>query len=286
MSEDLKSVKIAIAVVVLILLVFVLVNSVHHVPIGMVGIDTKMSKVTGKIYDSGWYFKMPFITSIKDMSIRNDSIVYNETQGELSGQETIYMSIVLVYSLNREKAADVYVNYGKDFIYTLMPQQEVFDIIKGTVAKYSIDEFASKRDAIFEEAKNNLNNRMSERGIQISTVSLSDYHFTNEMEAAISQKNKATLERKTQEEINQKNISQAEAEAQVKEKKAQGEANAIRTKADAEAYANQKINDSLTDNIVKLKAIEAFKEKWNGEYPKIVDGDSNMLFDINDFLNR
>ena len=127
---------------------------------------------------------------------------------------------------------------------------------------------------------------MSERGIQISTVSLSDYHFTNEMEAAISQKNKATLERKTQEEINQKNISQAEAEAQVKEKKAQGEANAIRTKADAEAYANQKINDSLTDNIVKLKAIEAFKEKWNGEYPKIVDGDSNMLFDINDFLNR
>lgn len=281
-----KTVKLIVVGVVIILLVITFFSSLHHVPIGKVGIETNMSKVTGKVYDSGWFFTAPFVTKVKDISIRNKKIEYPETQGELSGQEPVYMSIVLIYSLNKDKATDVYVNYGKDYIDTLMPQQEVFDVIKGTVAKYSIDEFASKRDVIFDEAKENLNTRMAERGIVINTLSLANYRFSDEMEAAIAQKNQATLERKTQEEINQKNIAEAEANAIVKEKEAEGEAKAIRTKADAEAYSNQKINESLTDNIVKLKAIEAFKEKWDGKYPEVISGDSNMLFNINDFLNE
>ena len=165
-------------------------------------------------------------------------------------------------------------------------QTETFDIIKGTVAKYSIDEFAQKRDEIFAEAKNNLNNKMKERGITVNTLALADYRFTDEMEAAIAQKNKATQDRKTQEEENQKNLQKAEADAKVKKTTAEGEAEAIRIKADAEAYSNQKINDSLTDNIVKMKAIEAFKEKWDGKYPSVVTGDSDMFFNLGDYLNK
>lgn len=286
MKNDSKIKSISGVVSVIILLVILLLISTHRVPIGKIGIETRMSKVTGKVYDSGWYFKIPLVTSIKDLSIRNQKIEYAETQGELSGQEPVYMNIVLTFSLNKEKASDVYVNYGKDYIDTLMPQQEVFDIVKGTVAKHGIDEFAAKRDEIFNEAKVNLNERMKDRGITINTLSLANYRFTDEMELAISQKNKAVQENKTQAEINEKNKAKADADAEIKKKEAAAEAEAIKTKADAEAYANQKVNESLTDNIVKLKAIEAFKEKWNGEYPDVMSGDSNMLFDINQYLNK
>ena len=269
-----------------LLLVIVLLFSIHHVPVGMIGIETNMCRVTGKVYDSGWYFTVPFATKIHKLSIRNQKLELPETQGELSGQELVYMKIAMTYSLDREKASDVYVNYGSDYIDTLMPQTETFDIIKGTVAKYSIDEFAQKRDEIFAEAKNNLNNKMKERGITVNTLALADYRFTDEMEAAIAQKNKATQDRKTQEEENQKNLQKAEADAKVKKTTAEGEAEAIRIKADAEAYSNQKINDSLTDNIVKMKAIEAFKEKWDGKYPSVVTGDSDMFFNLGDYLNK
>lgn len=282
-----KNLKVGIiAGAVGILLIVLAIASIHHVPIGMIGIESNMSHVTGKVYDSGWYFTTPFATKIHKLSIRNQKLELPETEGELSGQEVIYMKVSMTYSLDKSKASDVYVNYGKDYIDTLMPQTEAFDIIKGTVAKYSIDEFANKRDAIFEEAKNNLNAKMNERGVTINTLSLANYHFSNEMEAAIAQKNKATQDRKTQEEENQKNLQKAEADAKVKKTTAEGEAEAIRIKADAEAYSNQKVNESLTDNIVKMKAIEAFKEKWDGKYPSVVTGDSDMFFNIGDYLGE
>ena len=86
-----------------LLLIVVLLFSIHHVPVGMIGIETNMSRVTGKVYDSGWYFTVPFATKIHKLSIRNQKLELPETQGELSGQELVYMKIAMTYSLDREK---------------------------------------------------------------------------------------------------------------------------------------------------------------------------------------
>lgn len=49
------------------------------------------------------------------------------------------------------------------------------------------------------------------------------------------------------------------------------------TKANAEAEANRKLSESLTDNIIKNKTIE----KWNGNLP-MVNGDSTPIISIGD----
>ena len=51
---------------------------------------------------------------------------------------------------------------------------------------------------------------------------------------------------------------------------------AIRQKAEAEADANEKINASLNENVLKYQQIE----KWNGEYPNVVSSDSSILVGV------
>ncbi len=58
--------------------------------------------------------------------------------------------------------------------------------------------------------------------------------------------------------------------------KADGEAEAAKIKADGEAAANEKIEKSLTDNILRDK----YLEKWNGELPKVVSDGDGLMFDI------
>ena len=57
---------------------------------------------------------------------------------------------------------------------------------------------------------------------------------------------------------------------------AEGEAQAMKIKADAEAYYNRTISASLTHNIV----LEDWIEKWDGKMPQI-QGSNNMMPMIN-----
>ena len=63
---------VAIGGVAAIVLFF---SSLTHVPVGSVGVETNMSRVTGHTYSSGWYFKTPFAVQVHDMSIRQQTIV-------------------------------------------------------------------------------------------------------------------------------------------------------------------------------------------------------------------
>ena len=43
--------------------------------------------------------------------------------------------------------------------------------------------------------------------------------------------------------------------------------------AEAEAEANRKLSESLTDEVIQNKTIE----KWDGKLPQIQSGENNML---------
>lgn len=285
-------------IVAFIAAIVVFCSSLTHVPVGSVGVQTNMSKVTGRTYSSGWYFKAPFAVQVHSMSIRQQTIEYDTIEGELSGKEIINMKLKLVYSLNSDKAAYVYENYGENYIDTLMPQAEVFDVIKSVVANYDIESVRSSRDKIMSEARDALQERFGERGVTITSLALSNYNF-GDLEASINAEVQAKQERKTVAEQNQlalekaendKKVAEiaAEQEAQVKLTqaqadadaaliKAQGEADAIKAKADAQADANKKIAESLTPELLEQQKYE----KWNGAVPNtVLGGDSDSVYVI------
>lgn len=288
---------VAIGGVAAIVLFF---SSLTHVPVGSVGVETNMSRVTGRTYSSGWYFKTHFAVSVHDMSIRQQTIEYDTIEGELAGKELINMNLKLVYSLNSDKAAYVYENYGKNYIDTLMPQDEVFDVVKATVAQYDIEQVRSSRDGIMSAAREALQARFGERGVTITSLALSNYNF-GDLELLIQEQVKASQERKTNEEKmalarenanNEKEIAElnankdkevkrlhAEADYEMKVKAAQAEADAKEILGKAEAEYNKQVNDSLTPTLVEYMTRMAEINQWNGS-KVVIDGSGQSIISV------
>lgn len=290
---DIRGGRIVATAIAGVAAVLLIGGSIARVPIGSIGVKTNMAQVTGRTYSSGWYFKIPFAEHMIDMSIQQQTVEYPTIQGELSGKELINMTLKMTYSLNGDKAAYVYENYGENYIATLMPQEEVFDVVKGIVATYDIEDVRTNRAAIMQQAADGLRERFGSRGITITSLSLANYDF-GELEASIDAEVKAKQERKTVAEQNQLAIekaenekkvaeieaekaaevkrTQAQADADAAKIKAQGEADAIKIKGEAEAEANKKLADSLTSELIKAKEIE----QWNGSKATVILGEQTQ----------
>lgn len=290
---DIRGGRIVAMVISGIVAILLIGGSIARVPIGSIGVKTNMSQVTGRTYSSGWYFKIPFAEHMIDMSIQQQTVEYPTIQGELSGKELINMTLKMTYSLNGDKAAYVYENYGENYIATLMPQEEVFDVVKGIVATYDIEDVRTNRAAIMQQAADGLRERFGTRGITITSLSLANYDF-GELEASIDAEVKAKQERKTVAEQNQLAVekaendkrvaeieaekaadvkrTQAQADADAAKIKAQGEADAIKIKGEAEAEANKKLAGSLTSELIKAKEIE----QWNGSKATVILGEQTQ----------
>jgi regulator of protease activity HflC (stomatin/prohibitin superfamily) len=92
---------------------------------------------------------------------------------------------------------------------------------------------------------------------------------------SINAKNRAL-----QEELRIKNEALvAEAEAKKKVAVAQGDAEALKIKADAEAYYNRTVSASLSGNLVNLKAVN----KWDGKVP-VMSGGATPFIDVTKFV--
>ena len=99
--------------------------------------------------------------------------------------------------------------------------------------------------------------------------------YPDALVASINAKNKAI-----QEELrvsNEKLV--AEAEAAKKVAIARGDAEALKIKADAEAYYNRTVSASLSTNLVNMKALE----RWNGVVPT-VSGGNGVFIDASKFV--
>lgn len=286
-SQKRKVNKLFFIPVILVLILFIRFGIFTRIPEGYVGVVIKFEQATGEALTPNWYPKLPFITKIVKMETRIQNLEEVTTQAELAGKETVSLTLQMKYRLDSSKAVDVYKQAGASYQDKLIPQSEILDVIKSTIPKYTIDEFAEKRAIIGSDALDALNERFNSRGIIFTSMSISNYNFDSTMESAISAMNAATQEQKTQaikiqtekdraaadKEIA---ITNAEKEAQVAIKKAEAEAEAIRIKAEAEAEANGKISASVTDELIRYNEVE----KWNGSKATVITSGS-VITDVN-----
>jgi regulator of protease activity HflC (stomatin/prohibitin superfamily) len=72
-------------------------------------------------------------------------------------------------------------------------------------------------------------------------------------------------------------LTQVQADAAKRVAEAQGEAQATLAVAEAQAQANRKLAESLSDNLIRYKAIE----KWDGQRPTVEGSQAGLLFNLN-----
>lgn len=248
-------------------------SSVKVVPAGHTGVVLTLGKVSDHVLQEGFHLKVPFVQSVEIMS--NKIQVYEATATAVSKDlQSVSSAIAVNYKIGNESSANIYQKIGSDYqSIILMPT--VQESMKSVTAKYTAEELITKRAVVGEEIKETLESKVSEYGILIEKFNIVNFDFSSEFNEAIEAKQVAEqnlIKTKTEQE---QAIVIAEAEAKKKTIAAQAEAEATLTKAQAQAEANEKINKSLSELVLKYEEIS----KWNGELPKVMS-DASSLIDI------
>jgi regulator of protease activity HflC (stomatin/prohibitin superfamily) len=236
--------------------------AVGEVPAGTRGVVLRFGAVTDKTLGEGLYFVMPLVNTVELMSVQVDA--YDaEASAASKDLQDVSTVVTLNYFLDENQVNRIYQTLRKDYL-TRIARPAVQEAVKSATATYDASELITRRPEVKEAITRALGERLSEHGILIDTVAITDFTFSAMFSQAIEDKVRAEqkaleaenrlreIEVEAQQvetaAVGQANalIAQAEGDKQAAITRAEGEAEAIRTVATAQAEANAEINASLT----------------------------------------
>lgn len=248
--------------IILVLFVF----SISTVPTGHVGIKVRFGAVQDDYIPEGLNFKMPFIETIKNIDCRTQKIdIIGE--GASKDLQTISTSIVVNYRINQEKAFNLYKTVGMGY-ETILIAPAAQEVMKSTLAQYTAEELITMRNEVAIALNNSLKAKLEEKGIMIESISIVNLDFSAAYNNAIEAKQVAEQEAK-------------KAEQELQKAKIEAEKKIVEARAEAEALKAQK--QEITSDLLELRRIEneaKWIQKWTGELPKTMLGDSVPMVEI------
>lgn len=160
------------------------------------------------------------------------------------------------------KAPIVFKKYRKEMDEIINKTLYVYikDAARIEFNKYNADEIVSNRESVDKAFEARVREYFLAENFILDQLS-PGIQYPKSYEDAINQKNKAVQDQMRVE----NEVAVAKAEAEKKVAIAKGNAEALKIKADAEAYYNRVVSASLSSNLVQLKALE----KWNGATPAV-----------------
>lgn len=168
-------------------------------------------------------------------------------------------------------------NMSKNLIIPIT--QRVLEMV---TTKYNvIDILGEKRTEVYHELEVMLTEEFSKYGVEFYAISITDMDAGDALEQAITDEAVAKKAVETAEQ----NLLRTQTEAKQKSVQAQAAQDAARIEAEtklieaeAEKKANELLNQSLTDEILRMEWIN----KWNGQMPTYYSGDDSgagIIFD-------
>lgn len=249
-----KQIKIGVIVAIGLLLLITFFSSFRTIKSGEVGIKTRFGKVVENQMNEGINFKIPFIEKIVKMNIKVQKTEF-DTEGSTKDLQIIKSTVAVNYRVESNKSTKLYKTVGTNYEDTIL-QPSIKESIKSAIAKYNSEEITTKRAEVSKSCLDVLQQKVKKYGIVIEDFNLTNFSFSEEYTRAIEEK-----------QVAQQNLEKAKLEAETKKTKAQGE-----------AEANALLQQTLTEQVLREKMIE----KWNGELPKVTNG--NNIFDVTGFV--
>ncbi|MCI4669823.1 MAG: prohibitin family protein [Bacteroidia bacterium] len=262
---------------------------------GEVGVKRKFGKVNEVPLREGVSGFNPFSTVVIRVPTRTVNL---EVKLPLPSKEglTINSQISILYRVIPEKAPQlvykVGLNYENELILPVF-RSAVADVSARFMAK---DMHSGARAAIESEIAERMNEILDGKGIIIDNVLMKSISLPPGLTRAIEEKLEAEQEAQRMVFVKQREqadaerriiqakgakdsrIIEAEAEKATLELEAEGRANALKIEADAQAKANDMINKSLSEEVLRYRAIEAFINLAGSQNSKILITGSEMPF--------
>lgn len=233
------------------------------------GVDD-IELVTGAV----WY--SPWTTAVYEYPTYVQTVDYEPFAFNSQDGSVFTFDPTIMLSIKPGSASEVFVKYRKNLdevlSVTLVPI--IQDAFKEEINARKDNDLISKQTEFQNAIESRLTEELGKENFIVSKVT-TGIQYPSALVESINAKNRAQ-----QEELRIKNEALvAEAEAAKKVAIAQGDAEALKIKADAEAYYNRTVSASLSENLVNMKALD----KWDGKTPVFM-GANNTMLDASKFV--
>ncbi|KYM50718.1 transporter [Fusobacterium necrophorum subsp. funduliforme] len=260
-------------IILFVLSLGLLFTNCYTVDTGEVAVVSRFGKIS-RIDTEGLNFKVPFIESKAFVETREKTYIFGKTEEadttlEVSTKDMQSIHIDLTVQANIADPEKLYRAFQSKYEYRFV-RPRVKEVVQATIAKYTIEEFVSKRAEISRIINEDISDDLAEYGMNVSNVSIVNHDFSDEYEKAIEQKKVAeqAVEKAKAEQakllVEQENRVKI-AEFQLKEKELQAKANQIEAQ-------------SLSPMLIRKMTIE----KWDGHLPKVSGEKNSNLISINE----
>lgn len=272
MNRDLK-VKAALSAFgfVALLVICTIFAGIEKVNPGTVGVVVSFGKTNGVIPE-GLNVVVPYRDEVivVDVSVHAVTLRADSTSKDM---QQVLSDVTLNYYVNPLKADTVYKRFRNNH-EQIFVKPALEEAIKASMARYTAEGLIANRPKVKDELQTALSKSLKTEHIELVKISLKNFDFSAAFDDAIDKK-----QIEEQKALQANNIlRRIKIEAEQAEAKARGEANAQLAKAEAEAKAQILLDKSLTERILRLRAIE----KWDGTMPQVLgkDSGSTAFFEV------
>jgi prohibitin 2 len=260
-----KGVLIGLALVVVLSLVL---GSIYIIQPGTRGVIVTLGKVEPQFRPEGIGFKVPFVTRVIPISVRQITRSL-PTECYSADLQQVNFGLRVLYRIPEKSVVTIYQQYAGDPFDTLIAPR-VNEALKEVTATQSAEGIVKKREEIKRAALDSSRKKIGEV-LDIEDIVLEDISLSKELEAAIEAK-------MVQE--------QTAAKARFVQQQAEVEANTAVIRAKGEAESIKIRGEALTANpsFISLQIIE----KWDGHSPAVVGSGSgaNILLPMAKIGNK
>ena len=241
-------------------LVLILLSSIYTQDVGETVVLRNLGgSVAGHSEDAGFHFKAPWQDTIKYDTRNNLINMYGDTEysydgGSAQGSKVTIndasgakanIDIQVNYSLDPSTAEYLYSEYGTQTVFTQnYVSQDVRSVAREQAGKFDTITLLTDRAQYTKAITDALTAKWDKIGLTVEQVTVQDISYPKSITDAYARSQEAEVEKQTK--INEQESAKIEAETKVMQ-------------AEKEAEANRILTQSLTDEVLQQRYIDALK---------------------------
>lgn len=263
---------IILAILLVIAKPFAIVNS------GEMGIKVTTGAFGEKALEPGLHFFVPIfqkiividtkvrqmtyasVEGVNESSLQRGSGVINKSSVSVLDSRglSVLIDVTVQYKLNEAVVPQTIAKWNVNWEDKII-DPTVRDVVRSVVGKYTAEELPANRNAIAQQINEEIGKtiaNLENHPVMLNAVQLREIVLPPEVKKQIElvQVAKQEAERASQEALRRATLAEGEANATIISSK--GKADAARIEADAQAYANRQVGNSINNPLLNLKQIE------------------------------
>ena len=267
-----------------LLLLLVLMGSWYTVNETERGVLLRNGALVG-VVEPGLSLKIPFIESVKFISVQSNATTYQGLQAYTKDQQTATLNVSVSWHVVPAEVGKVYMQYQDlNGLVSRLISRQVPTQVENVFGQYNAVSAVQNRGKFVADVTKAIRDSVT-GPVVIDGVQVENIDFSDDYERSIALRMKAEVEVKTREQmlateqveaqiVVTRARAQAEADSKVAQAKADAEATRLRGSAEADAIKAKTL--ALSSNPMLIELTKA--ERWDGKLPTTVLPNGTLPF--------